>query len=369
MNGRNPVDRPLLVGVLLLHALAIVRPVDVLDPVSAGHIGRLMLHGHLPYVGFAFEYPPLAALAFILPGLVPSAMAKAVLAVEAASLEGLVVWFVFLRPGHSTALRRYALLSFLLFPFLAGGFDALPMAAIALGAVLLAQGRRSGWAVAGLGVVAKASPGVLWTSWRTRTPTAFLVGVVAGGVSLLPVLVARHRDWDWVTYNLDRGVQVESVPATTVWFLRGLIGHSSSYAYRFRSYEVDHAGWAAALWAVVGVAVLLLLAVRGRLEPERLALVGVDAFLLASKVFSPQYVAWGAPLAALLGGPLFLAHLAMALLTVAAYAFAGSRTTLLGLVAVRNVILVGSVIGGAAGLLRSRRSSSASSSPNTGPGQ
>lgn len=347
---RNPVERPLFVAVLLLHVLAVWRPVDVLSPVDPGHVGRLLVTGHLPYRSFAFEYPPLAVLGFVLPGLVPHPAAKVVLALQAAALEGVVVWLLF--RSRPDALRRYALLSMLLFPFLAGGFDAIPMAAVAIATWLLVDGRSTAWIVAAFGAAAKLSPGVLLIWWRIHRRAAAAGAVVAGAILILPLVVARHRDWDWITYNLDRGVQIESVPATTIWLVRGLLGHSSTYAYRFRSVEVDHAGPAALLWAVVGLTVLVWLAIRAPGDIWRTTLVALDVFLVSSKVLSPQYVAWTAPLAAVVGGPLFVAHAVMAVLTVVAYAFTDSNSRLLAVIAARNVVLVVTV---GYGLLASRR--------------
>lgn len=338
---RNPVERPLFAAAVLVHVLAIWRPVDVLSPVDPGRVGRLLVTGHVPYVSFAFEYPPLAALGFLLPGLVPHTAAKLVLAVQAAALEGVVVWLLFRsRPG---ALRRYAVLSMLLFPILAGGFDAIPMATIAIATSLVVDRRATAWIVAALGAAAKLSPGVLLIWWRVRTRAAAVCAIAAGAILVVPLAMARHRDWDWITYNVDRGVQIESVPATTVWLVRGLLGHSSTYAYRFRSVEVDHARAAALLWAIVGITVLVWLVIRAPGNTWRTTLVALDVFLLSSKVLSPQYMVWTAPLAAVVGGPLFLAHLVMALLTVVAYAFTDSNAKLLAVIAARNLVLVATV--------------------------
>src|SRR4051812_31590667 len=153
----SPLLRRALVGaVVALHVLAVLAPADVLAPVDPWRIGRMVWHGRLPYRDFPLEYPPGSILAFLLPGAVPHFLAPAVLALEAVAAEAAVVWFV-LRPVEG-ALWRWVPLSLLLFPFLAGGFDALPMAAIAGSTMLLAGGAASGWWVAGLGAVVKLSP-------------------------------------------------------------------------------------------------------------------------------------------------------------------------------------------------------------------
>jgi hypothetical protein len=337
---RNPVDRPLLVAVLALHVLAVVRPVDVLYPVDPGHIGRLLLHGQLPYRSFPFEYPPLSALAFVLPGAVPAGAAKAVLALEAVALEALAFW-VIAEVGGRAAVRRYAVLSLLLFPFLAGGFDALPMVAIVAGTWLLAKDDARGWWVAAVGAMAKLAPGVTWMWGRRRGATAVVALAVSGAALLAPVALARHRDDDWLTYNLDRGVQVESVAATTTSVARAVDGHRSVYTYAYKSFEIDHAGPESALWAFLGLAGLAVIATHARrVGPWRAAVAAVDVVLVAGKVFSPQYLAWAAPVAAIVGGWVWAAHVAMTGLTVGAYALSSGHGQLLVAAGARNVILV-----------------------------
>lgn len=342
--ARNPVDRPLIIAVVAIHLLAVARPVDVLFPVDPWSIGRLLLDGRMPYRDFQFEYPPLSTLAFILPGLVPKGAAATVLALQAVALEIAAVAFIWRYPG---ALRRYGAMSFLLFPFLAGGFDAFPMAALAAGTALLAAGRPAGWAVVAAGAMMKISPGVAWAWCRRHPAVAAAAFVVTLAVVLAPVALAAERDHDWLTYNIDRGVQVESVAATTTWLARQLTGNPSTYEYRFKAFEIDDASLAAAGWVVVGALGMLwvFLRARGR-DGWALALLTVDLFLVSSKVLSPQYVAWTAPLAAVVGGPVFVLHLAMAALTVAAYTVVSGREAILTVAAIRNVILVGTVAWG-----------------------
>lgn len=341
---RNPLDRPLLIGVLVIHFLAVLKPVDVLAPVDAWAIGQRLLHGDIPYRDFQFEYPPLSTFAFLLPGLVPRGWANHVLALQAVAVELLAVAFIWRRPG---ALRRYAAMSFLLFPFLAGGFDAFPMAALAVSTALLADGRPAGWVVAAVGGMMKASPGVAWAWCRHHLALAGVLLVVTAGVLLAPVALARERNDDWLTYNIDRGVQVESVAATTTWLGQRVTGDESNFEYRFKAHEIDGASGAAAVWMVAGVGAMLFLAVRSRgRDAWWLALLAVDIFLIASKVLSPQYFAWTAPLAAVVGGPIFVLHLVMAGLTVVAYTVVSGQTAILVVAAIRNVVLVGTVAWG-----------------------
>ena len=339
--GGNRVDRPLIVAVVAIHLLAVARPVDVLFPVDPWSVGRLLLDGRIPYRDFQFEYPPLSALAFILPGLVPKGAAATVLALQAVAMELAAVAYIRRYPG---ALRRYGAMSFLLFPFLAGGFDAFPMAGLAVSTALLAAGAPAGWWVVAAGAMMKISPGVAWVWCRRHLVVAAAALAVTLAVILVPVALAENRDDDWLTYNIDRGVQVESVAATTTWLARQVNGNPSTYEYRFKAFEIDGATVAASVWVVAGALGMLWVFVRARgRDAWVLALVAVDLFLISSKVLSPQYFAWTAPLAAVVGGPAFVLHLAMAALTVLAYTVVSGSEAILTVAAVRNVVLVGTV--------------------------
>jgi len=334
--------RALLAAFVAVHVLAVLAPADVLAPVDPWRLGRMVWHGHVPYRDFALEYPPGSVLAFLLPAAVPHGLARAVLALEAVAAEAAVMWWV-LRPVPG-AVWRWIPLSLMLFPFLAGGFDAFPMAAAAGSTALLAAGAASGWAVAGLGAAMKLSPGGAWVWGRARPAAAAAVLVVTAAVLVAPAFLARHPDDSYLGYSLHRGVQVESVAASTVWVGRALTGGTSRFAYRFKAYEIDGAGGAAAVWALAGLAGLAAVAVRsgrrGPPDPWLAAFTTLVLILLANKVLSPQFIAWPAPLAAVLGGRWFRAWLLVAALTLAAYLGSGP-TWILACAAVRNVALVG----------------------------
>lgn len=338
---RSPWQRPILVAVVLIHILAVLRPIDVLFPVDAWTIGRRLLDGDLPYRDFQFEYPPLSAVAFLLPGLVPRGWANHVLALQAVALEAVAVLFIRRQPG---ALRRYGLLSILMFPFLAGGLDGLPMAALAASTALLAAGRPAGWVVAALGGMAKLAPVVAWSWCRHHLAAAGALLVLTSAMLLAPLAMSRDRDHDWVSYTFHRGVEVESVAASTTWLVNGITGTPSTFAYRFKAYEIAGASGAALGWMVAGGMAMALVIRRSKgRDAWWIALLAVDILLVSCKVLSPQYLAWTAPLAAVVGGRVFRLHLLMIGLTVAAYAVVPGQEAVLAVIAVRNAVLVGTV--------------------------
>src|SRR5439155_7675455 len=92
---RRLVLRALVLAVVVEHLLLEVAPLDVLAPLDPWRIGQRLLHGQLPYRDFPFEYPPLAAVAFLFPGLASHGAARSVLALQEVAVEAVMVWFVF----------------------------------------------------------------------------------------------------------------------------------------------------------------------------------------------------------------------------------------------------------------------------------
>lgn len=339
-----------MVAVVLVHVLAVLRPLDVLFPVDAWTIGRHLLQGDIPYRDFQFEYPPLSLAAFVLPGLVPRGLANHMLALQAVTVELLAVASIRRQPG---ALRRYAVLSVLVFPLLAGGIDALPMAALAASTALLADGRPGGMGRRRRGGDGQGHPRVGWAWCRRHLAVAAALLAVTGAVLLAPLALGTHANDDWVTYNLNRGVEIGSVAATTTWLAHTAEGEPSTFEYRFKANEIAGAAGAATAWMVIGGIAMAWLVWRspGR-DSWALALLAVDVFLVLSKVLSPQYIAWTAPLAAVVGGRTFRLHLLMAGLTVAAFAAGHHQAVALAILAARNTGLVATAASGLWGLRR-----------------
>lgn len=337
--------RALLATVVAVHVLAVVAPADVLAPVDPWQIGRWIWEGRVPYRDFAFEYPPGAILAFLLPGAVPHDLAPSVLALEAIAAE---VAVVLLLRRFDGAVWRWLPFSILLFPFLAGGFDGLPMAAIAWSTALLAAGAGAGWWVAGAGAAVKLVPGGAWVWGRRALWQAGAALAVTVPVLLVPSLLARHPDDAYLGYSLHRGVQVESVAATTSWVGHQLTGQESTFRYRFKAFEIDGAGKVAAAWTLLGLAGLATVAWgvrRAGADPWLASFTTILLLMISSKVLSPQFVAWPAPLAAVLGGRWFYAWLVVVALTLLAYAGEGP-TWILTFALLRNLSLL--VVAGAA---------------------
>lgn len=367
--GRDDIWRPLLLASVAVRVLFVLNPYDVLAPVDPWLIGRDVWSGELPYRDFPSEYPPLALVAFLIPGLAPRSLAPSVLALEMFVLEASLVRILGGRSG--IALRRYALISLPAVPFLSGGFDALPMVALAWGSLLLARGDRRGWVLGAAGLAAKLFPGVLWGTSRRHIAVGLVSLVIGVGSLVAPLLVAPASDTP-LGYHSDRGVQNESVAASVTFVGRWLQGQPSDFEYRNRSTEIEGADLAAAVLLVGFGAVAAAVALTSwtRNDPGRVPLTSLALLVLAlcaSPVFSPQFVVLGLPVAAWLGNRAYSLLLPACVITLIAFLGDDRQSdTFMLTVAVRNLVIVVAAVLLASQALSGGRARPQRAGPNDG---
>jgi hypothetical protein len=201
-------------------------------------------------------------------------------------------------------------------PLLVLRFDLVPAVCVLVAAAMAAEGR-FGWAAAalGYGTAAKIFPGVLapllvlglvpalgWRRSLLRTVPPFLAGF---GLTVVPALALSVRGTaDSVLYHVQRGVQIESLWANLIGVAH-LFGLPAHTIYGFGAYDLasEVSGVAKALSGVLTLAALggaaLLVwrraRARGGLGPADWAgafTLGTFAFVLPSRVLSPQYLVW-----------------------------------------------------------------------------
>ncbi len=281
-----------------------------------------LLHaGQLPYVDFAFEYPPLAALPLWLagvPGLDAASIEWTFAALMAVCLLAGQQLAARLAGGGRDGLTVAWLLA--LTPVLVGAavrthFDPLPIAIALAGLLALVRGRPElAFAVLGAGTMTKLFPGLLalvalaWLAgrgdWRTALRGGAIFAAVVAAISL-PLAGAGYVDS--FAFHLDRPVQIESTPASVLFALGGSdVTGTNVRPDRFKSNGLDggHAPPVEALFGVLlvlALAAIVALAAR-RPDARQMVLCGFAAllaFVTLGKVFSPQYVIWLAPFAAL----------------------------------------------------------------------
>ena len=276
---------------------------------------NLLAHGVSPYTNaFPFEYPPLALGPIWLPhalggryattfGLLMLACALAVLVCVHALGGAKAAWAFVLTPIAAGAVLRTH-------------YDL--FAALALLGALLAFDRRRpvlGLALLGAGAMVKGFPLLLapvalaWT-WRHAGARSAALGALACAAVVLVVSAPFIGDdyLDAYRFHIDRPVQIESTPAVVLYAIGGAhVTGTTQHGDEFNSNGLrgGPAGAVQALFGALFVAAIAALAWLAtlRAEPRHLVLcliAGVIAFVALGKVLSPQYVAWLAPLAAVL---------------------------------------------------------------------
>ena len=360
--------------------------ITVNDLYVYGVYADLLHAGQLPYVDFGFEYPPLAAIPLWLAG-VPG-LDDATYAVSFAVLMGICLvvaqQLAARLAGDPRAAVRVAWM-LVAAPVLIGAslrthFDALPVA-LALGGLLaLSQDRHAiGFALLGVGTMTKLFPGLLaviaivWLAGRGDRRAALRGGAIFAAVVVaisLPLAGAGYVDS--FQFHLDRPVQIESGAASVLFALGGSdVTGTNLRPDRFKSNGLD-GGHADAVEAAFAFLLVLALCAIAWLAPRRpdarhLVLCGFAAllaFVTLGKVFSPQYVIWLAPFAALAW---VWGQRAIALLTTAAIALThvefpsryfdliNAQTDVVVIVAVRNALLLAALAVLVASLLRDPR--------------
>jgi uncharacterized membrane protein len=331
----------------------------------------LLAAGHLPYVDFGFEYPPLAAIALWLAGLpgrdeATYAVSFAVLMAGCALVgQQLAARLAGDRRAGLTVAWLLALAPVVIGASVRTHFDALPIA-LALGGLLAVAHDRPGlgFALLGLGTMTKLFPGLLavvavvWLVGRGERRAALRgAAIFAAVVVLVSLPLAGAGYVDSFTFHLERPVQIESTPATVLFALGGSqVTGTNLRPDRFKSNGLDggEARLVAALFAaalVLALVAVVALAGRGG-DVRHLVLTGFAAllaFVALGKVLSPQYVIWLAPFAALawVWGQRSVAALTAAAIVLTHVEFPSRyfdlinvRTDVVLVVAARNALLI-----------------------------
>jgi hypothetical protein len=289
--------------------------------------GESILRGEVPYRDFFIEYPPGSLPAFVPPALFSASQASFIdlFSLEMALTLGVTLLLTALGARRLVGTwilpaATFALAALLLYPVAVTRYDA--VVALTLGlAVFFAtvEGRYLPLAYAslGLGTAVKFVPllAVLPLA-LTRRGVARGCGVFIAVVALFFVpfaLLGGRGLLQSFAYQAERGLQVESLAASVLMFLHS----AESIVFEHGAFEVrgEGAGLATSLTPIL---TLLLLAVtvfamwwefrrRGGLGVgafPRHAAALILAFMLGSRVLSPQYLIWLLPLVPLSAGGL-----------------------------------------------------------------
>ena len=318
--------------------------------------GGRLLAGGVQYGDFPLEYPPLALVPMTLPRLVwpfasPTeqlyawlfALIEGCLAVVVGRLVAAVA------DDSRRAAATWALLVAAAGVSIAWRYDLWPAATV-LGALVAAERGRPGLAgvALGVGTMLKLFPIVIlpilaarslvlrdWAGlWRLLVGTALTIGLVMGGA----FVAAGSDSFQWLAYALNRGLQLESSGSGILLLLHVVAGQPYAIVYDFGSLQVAAPG-ADVMTAATTVVQLLLVGVAGAIALRRFrhdaarlgavplaslamgAVAVLVALVVASKVFSVQYLVWFLPLVPFLPGRLRWMALAIAGLSTLIYPF------------------------------------------------
>jgi hypothetical protein len=291
--------------------------------------GESILRGEVPYRDFFIEYPPGSLPAFVPPALFSASQASYINLFSLEMALTLVVTLLLTalgarRLGGSGTwilpAATFVLAALLLYPVAVTRYDAVVALTLGLAVFFATLGGRYlllAYASLGLGTAAKFVPllAVLPLA-LTRRGVARGCGVFLAVVALFFVpfaLLGGRGLLQSFAYQAERGLQVESLAASVLMFLHS----AKSIVFEHGAFEVrgEGAGLATSLTPIL---TLLLLAVTGfamwwefrrcgGLEVgafPRHAAALILAFMLGSRVLSPQYLIWLLPLVPLSAGGL-----------------------------------------------------------------
>lgn len=301
-----------------------------------------LLRGELPYRDFHLEYPPFSLAAFLPPHLIAfgshlsfDSYCNLFLVENVALAAGVLLLLVRIRslwkgggrPGPES-LVAYSWMVLIVGALLPWRYDLFPtiLSVIALCAMMA---KRPGWAGIWLGaaIAAKLYPIVLvpifcifyLVSRQFREMRRMLLGAVAVvAATFLPFLaLPAHETFSFITYNIDRGLQLESASSGIIMLAQAF---GLTHVGTVSNYGAVHitSPWSAAFLRflpvlfIASAAIICWLCYRKfREEQARTGLVSTSsiiayslamlmAFVVENKVFSPQYVIWLIPFFALL---------------------------------------------------------------------
>ena len=220
---------------------------------------------------------------------------------------------------HDTAIDFWLIFVPLIGPLSYLRFDMLP--AVLAGGALLAA-RHKPWvtgALTGLGAAIKLWPALLigaFMSYRADRRSAGIAFVVVGfGLALISLILGGWlRLISPLTWQSDRGLQIESIWATPLMLARAVKpDYWTVDMSRYQAYEIFGSGVEA--WVMIsniatllGLALIILLTIRAfRYDGSTPVAIGfvivaiVAIMTITNKTLSPQYLLWlGGPMAALL---------------------------------------------------------------------
>jgi hypothetical protein len=287
--------------------------------------GESVLRGEVPYRDFFIEYPPGSLPAFVTPALFSASKDgfTDAFSIEMAMFLALTLVLTALaarrvRGPHGPFLPAgtFAAAALLLYPVAVTRYDAVVALALGLAALFATLRGRFlllAYASLALGAAAKIVPALATLPlalMRRGTALGYAAFLAVLAIFFAPFLGGRGL-LESFAYQADRGLQIESLAASVLISLHSV----DSVVFEYGAFEVRGAGvgLATSLSPILTLALLTVTWLvmyweyrrRGTLRAEafpRHAAALILAFMLGSKVLSPQYMIWLLPLVPLSAG-------------------------------------------------------------------
>jgi hypothetical protein len=281
--------------------------------------GESILRGEVPYRDFSIEYPPGSLPAFVPPALLSAsrdgyidvfsfemaillAVTLLMMALAARRIGGPHAWVLPAGTFGTGAL--------LLYPVAVTRYDAVVALTLGLAVFFATLGGRFlllAYASLGLGAAVKVVPvlATLPLALRRRgAAPGYAVFLAVLALFFAPFLGSRGL-LESFAYQANRGLQVESLAASVLISFRSV----DSVAFEYGAFEVrgGGAGLATSLSPLLTITLLIITGLGmyreysrsgglGAASFPRYAAALILAFMLGSKVLSPQYIIWLLPL-------------------------------------------------------------------------
>jgi uncharacterized membrane protein len=285
-----------------------------------------ILNGLLPYRDFTFEYPPLAAVFFLIPRLITSTYSTYSILYHGEVLIFLILGLMMLfavahRLGKAPwkLLSVYSLGVLAIGPIIGEQFDIFAAVMTLLAVYFFWLGKtKTSWMFLALGTMIKLypvliAPVFLFYYLRNRQYTRIWQGISCFVVTclfiLLPELVTGPASLsNLAEYHLSRGLQLESILSTVLLMANKLGFISVSVDFYSGSWNIvspaseilERMSTYLLLMALFIVYILIYKQIRpGKSQFSRIGaylLLVFLALLIFSKVLSPQYIIWLLPL-------------------------------------------------------------------------
>jgi len=306
------------------------------------YFARLMLNGRIPYHDFANEYPPLALLSFLLPGLITQngiayswAFAAELMVFDLLALLMLADLVQMLKISLKNTLTIYTLVILAVGPILVSRYDLLPAMLVLAAIWAFVKGKNKlAWAAAALGFAAKLYPIIIIPLFfiyqmKNRQYGRFMKGGAAFLITLLVlflpwIIIDAGGFWHSFTYHFERPLHSESTYGTALLAgqalgLTQVRGDLTFGSWNLFSPLADSlAKISFPLMAAVLIIIYGIFAWRLHRESNNDSIIKVSevstiklikyttlvvaVFMLTNKVFSAQYMVWLCPLIPLFAG-------------------------------------------------------------------